>query len=224
MQLPKAGIFDIQGHTLTDEEKRFYAKLNPLGFILFARNCESPAQLKKLVDDLKALLERDDVLILIDQEGGRVARLKPPHWRKAPPASFFADIANHSIADAKRLTYANGRRIARELFELGINVDCAPLADVPVDGAHDVIGDRAYGDNAHQVSIFAEAMARGLRDGGVLPVLKHIPGHGRAMVDSHMSLPVVDASLATLRATDFIPFTALKHLPLGMTAHVLYLL
>ncbi len=222
MRIPKAGIFDVAGLALSDEEKIFYAKLNPVGFILFARNCESPAQVKRLVDDLKALLEREDVLILIDQEGGRVARLKAPNWRKAPPASVFADIAGGSIADGKQGVYANGRLIARELNLLGINVNCVPLADVPVPGAHDVIGDRAFGTDPHQVSILAEAMARAMTDGGVLPVLKHIPGHGRALVDSHASLPVVDASLSELRASDFIPFKALKHLPLGMTAHVLY--
>jgi beta-N-acetylhexosaminidase len=162
------------------------------------------------------------VLILIDQEGGRVARLKPPHWRKAPPAGVLAETAHGSIGESKRAVYANGRLIARELYDLGINVNCVPLADVPVSGAHDVIGDRAFGEDPHQVSILAGAMSRGMMDGGVLPVLKHIPGHGRAMVDSHMSLPVVEATLAELRASDFIPFKALHSLPLGMTAHVLY--
>jgi beta-N-acetylhexosaminidase len=222
MRIPKAGIFDVAGHSLTDDEKRFYAKLNPLGFILFARNCESPGQVKKLVADLKGLLERDDALILIDQEGGRVARLKPPHWRKSPAGAFFAEIAHHSIADGQRAAYANARLIARDLHALGINVNCVPLADVPVAGAHDVIGDRAYGEDPHQVSILAEAVARGMMDGGVLPVLKHIPGHGRARADSHDELPVVDAPLAELRASDFIPFKALNDLPLGMTAHILF--
>jgi beta-N-acetylhexosaminidase len=222
MRIPKAGIFDVAGTVLRDDEKRFYADLNPLGFILFARNCESPGQVKALVRDLKTALGREDVLILIDQEGGRVARLKAPHWRKAPPAGTFAGIAAHSIAEGRRAVYANGRLIARDLHALGINVNCVPLADVPVLGAHDVIGDRAFGEDPQQVSVLADSMARAMLDGGVLPVLKHIPGHGRATVDSHESLPVVAASLPTLRMSDFVPFSALSALPLGMTAHVLY--
>lgn len=222
MGVPKAGIFDVAGHTLTDAEKQFFSALNPLGFILFARNCESPQQVSKLVTDLKTILGREDVLILIDQEGGRVARLKPPHWRKSPPAAVFDEIAGHSINEGKRTVYANGRLIARDLHALGINVNCVPLADVPVEGAHNVIGDRAFGNDPHQVSILAEAMSRGMMDGGVLPVLKHIPGHGRAGADSHLSLPIVEATLAQLRASDFIPFEALNYLPLGMTAHILY--
>jgi len=219
----KAGIFGVSGLVLSDEEKSFFKRMNPVGFILFARNCESPPQVGKLVSDLKTLLNREgDLLILIDQEGGRVARLKPPHWRNAPAAKVFADIAQHSLSDGKRATYMNARLIARELHGLGINVDCAPLADVPVDGAHNIIGDRAYGDDPHQISILAESMARGLSDGGVLPVLKHIPGHGRAGADSHEELPVVKASLSELRQSDFIPFKALSGLPLGMTAHILY--
>jgi beta-N-acetylhexosaminidase len=222
MRIPKAGIFDVAGHVLSDAEKRFYADLNPLGFILFARNCESPEQVRSLVADLKSLLGRDDVLILIDQEGGRVARLKAPHWRKAPPAGLFSDIAATSISEGRSAVYSNARLIARDLHALGINVNCVPLADVPVLGAHDVIGDRAFGEDPQQVSILADAMAKGMLDGGVLPVLKHIPGHGRANVDSHESLPVVNATLPTLRMTDFVPFKALNTIPLGMTAHVLY--
>ena len=218
----KAVIFGVSGLKLSDEEKIFFADVNPVGFILFARNCDNPEQVKKLTLELKELLGRDDVLILIDQEGGRVARLKPPHWRKSPSASYFADIADLSIGQAKKFVYANARLIAKELHELGINVNCAPLADVPVQDAHDIIGDRAYGDTPHQVSILAEAMARGLLEGGVLPVLKHIPGHGRARADSHEQLPTVIESLEELRKTDFVPFKALHYLPLGMTAHILY--
>ncbi len=217
-----SAIFGLESHTLTEEEKRFFSEVNPLGFILFTRNCESPDQVKSLVKSLRELLQREDVLILIDQEGGRVARLKPPHWRKFPPAGFFAEIADISIGKGKQTVYANARLIARELYGLGINVDCAPLADVPVRNAHDIIGDRAFGDDPHQVSILASAMAAGLLEGGVLPVLKHIPGHGRARADSHESLPIVEESLAELQRSDFIPFKALAHLPLGMTAHILY--
>jgi len=218
----RAGIFGISGLTLTEDEKRIFSKINPVGFILFARNCESPSQVKALNHSLRELTDRKETLILIDQEGGRVARLKPAHWRATPPAGYFARMADHSIADAKKAVYANARLIARELYELGINVNCAPLADVPTPDAHDIIGDRAYGDVPHQVSILAGKMAKGLLDGGVLPVLKHLPGHGRAKSDSHLELPVVDTPLEILRATDFVPFAALSFLPLAMTAHVLY--
>lgn len=217
-----AGIFGLKGLCLTDEEKQFFVKLNPLGFILFARNCESPAQLSALTASLKELLGRD-LPILIDQEGGRVARLKPPHWRKPPPAKVFADYVQAvSLGASEQAVYKNARLIARELHTLGINVDCAPLADVPVADAHDIIGDRAYGTEPYQVAALAGAMARGLTDGGVLPVLKHIPGHGRARADSHEELPAVHESLDMLRKTDFIPFRELRHLPMGMTAHILY--
>lgn len=219
---PKSAIFGLAGLTISEVEKHFFAEHNPLGFILFARNCESPDQVRKLTHDLRELLQREDVLILIDQEGGRVARLKPPHWRKSPPAGFFSKIADSSIAAAKAAVYANARLIARELHELGINVNCAPLADVPVRNSHDIIGDRAYGDDPHQVSILAASMAKGLTDGGILPVLKHIPGHGRAQSDSHENLPVVNEPLDILQKSDFIPFKALSFLPLGMTAHILY--
>lgn len=219
---PAAAIFGLEGKALNDAEKHLFSEVDPLGFILFARNCENPEQLKKLTTSLRELLGREDVLILIDQEGGRVARLKPPHWQKIPPAGFFADVADMSIAKGRSTVYANARLIARDLHAAGINVDCAPLADVPVKDAHDIIGDRAYGDDPHQVSILAGAMASGLLDGGVLPVLKHIPGHGRAKADSHEALPIVNEDLPTLRRSDFIPFKALAHLPLGMTAHILY--
>ncbi len=219
---PRAAIFGLKGTSLLDEEKGFFARQNPLGFILFARNCESPQQLKTLTADLRGLLGRKDVPILIDQEGGRVARLKPPHWRKAPAAKLFADYAATSLHKAEEAVYANTRLIARELYELGINVDCAPLADVPVADAHDIIGDRAFGTEPAQVTALASAMAQGLLDGGVLPVLKHIPGHGRARADSHEELPAVHETLDVLSNTDFVPFRKLAHIPLGMTAHILF--
>lgn len=218
----KAVIFGLAGTILTDEERVFFTQHNPLGFILFARNCESPDQVRALTRDLRQLAGRSRLLILIDQEGGRVARLKPPHWRKAPPAAIFASLFAHSPEQARQATYLNARLIAQELFSLGITVNCAPMADIPVPGSHDIVGDRAFGTSPEQVVSLAREMARGLMDGGVLPVLKHIPGHGRAKVDSHESLPMVDASLSELRRTDFIPFRELKDIPLGMTAHILY--
>ena len=217
-----AAIFGVSGTLLTSEEAAFFTKTNPYGFILFARNCESPQQVAKLVRDLKAISGRERVPVLIDQEGGRVARLKPPHWPAFPTASSLAAIASRDIEQAKKAVYLNARLIASELTALGITVNCAPLADLPVEGAHDVIGDRAFGHDAPQVIALARAMAQGLSDGGVVPILKHIPGHGRPRADSHEELPVVHESLDVLRATDFVPFKALADLPMAMTAHVLF--
>lgn len=216
---PTALILDCAGTRLTSNEKDFFRELNPYGFILFARNCESPSQVKALVEEMKACVSHADVPVLIDQEGGRVARLRPPNWRKNPAAGVLAALEN---AAAKRAIYLNARLIAHELSSMGITVDCAPVADVPVAGAHDIIGDRAYGQTPARVAEYAAEMARGLMDGGVIPVVKHIPGHGRARADSHESLPVVEASLSELAATDFDAFKRLKNLPMAMTAHVVY--
>lgn len=216
---PSAAIYGCAGTQLTDEEKRLFSKCNPVGFILFSRNCGNPSQIKSLVEDLRDCTKSGDPLILIDQEGGRVARLQPPHWRKYPAARTLAGLGG---AQAEEAVYLNSRLLAADLLPLGINVDCLPLADVPAEDSHDIIGDRAYATEPGQVAKLGREAARGLLEGGVLPVLKHIPGHGRATVDSHHELPVVTASLETLQATDFAPFKALADLPLGMTAHVLY--
>jgi beta-N-acetylhexosaminidase len=217
-----AAIFGCSGPVLTDGERRFFAGTDPLGFILFARNIETPDQVRTLVRDLRETVGRDDAPVLIDQEGGRVQRLKPPHWRKAPPGEPFARLAGRDLAAAREALRLNFRLIGRELADLGIDVDCAPVLDVPVAGAHDVIGDRAYGRTAAQVADLAGEVMEGLLDEGVLPVIKHIPGHGRAMVDSHHDLPVVEATLAELEAQDFPPFRTLAHAPWAMTAHVVY--
>ncbi len=217
-----AVIFDCEGESLTVDEKAFFKDVNPYGYILFARHCSSPEAVKRLVGDLKSLSGNDRLPILIDQEGGRVARLKPPHWPKFPPASVFANLAATDRDKAHRACYLNARLIARELFDLGITVNCAPLADLPVEGAHDIISDRAFGRDPARVIYLGRAMAAGLMDGGIVPVLKHIPGHGRATVDSHDEVPVVTTSLETLRETDFVPFKALSNLPMAMTAHVTY--
>ena len=217
-----AAIFDSVGPTLSADEKAFFRDVNPFGFILFARHCETPDMVKGLIGELKSLTGRERLPVLIDQEGGRVARLKPPHWDKYPPAGVFAALYGRDAEKAKRAVYLNARLIAHDLYTLGITVDCAPLADIPVAGAHDVIGDRAFGNAPQQVIVLARAQAEGLMDGGIVPVLKHIPGHGRAMVDSHHELPVVGESLDVLRLTDFVPFKALADLPMGMTAHVIY--
>lgn len=207
---------------LSDEEKRFFAASNPLGFILFGRNVANPDQVRALVDSLRAVVGRDDAPILIDQEGGRVQRLKPPHWRGAPPAQVFGQLAASDHHVAVQAAKLNARLIADELSALGIDVDCTPVLDLPVPGAHDVIGDRAYATDPDLIAEFGRAVCEGMLEGGVLPVVKHIPGHGRATVDSHLELPLVTASLDELRAGDFRPFAALKDAPWAMTAHVVY--
>lgn len=213
----KSFICGIAGTQLTHEEREFLENEQPYGVILFARNVENPAQVRTLTQQLKAAMGHANAEVLIDQEGGRVARLKPPHWRAYPPALTLA-----GKADAKRAVYINARLIAEELRNVGITMDCAPLADVLAPECHDIIGDRAFGNTAEAVATLARVQADALLDGGILPVLKHIPGHGRATLDSHEALPVVNASLQELEASDFIPFRALNDLPLAMTAHILY--
>lgn len=217
-----AAIYGCAGEALTAEETALFREVNPFGFILFARNCRSKEQIRALVADMRDVTGRKDVPVLIDQEGGRVARLQPPHWRKAPAAGVFAGLAGREPEAAREAVYLNARLIAQELHELGINVDCAPLLDIPAPGSHDIIGDRAFGDDIGRVTELGRAMCEGLMDGGVMPVIKHIPGHGRAMADSHLELPVVEAPLADLRAMDFEPFRRLNMMPYAMTAHVLY--
>jgi beta-N-acetylhexosaminidase len=219
---PRAVIFGLRGSTLSDEERRFFADVDPLGFILFARNCEEPDQVRALVHALKAAVGRADALVLIDQEGGRVQRLKPPRWRAAPPASMFGTLCARDRKPAVEAAFLNARLLAAELAELGIAVDCAPVLDVRQPNGHEVIGDRAFAADCETVALLGRATCAGLLAGGVLPVIKHIPGHGRATRDSHETLPVVDARLDELRSVDFAPFTALADMPLAMTAHVVY--
>jgi beta-N-acetylhexosaminidase len=220
---PLAAIFGCAGARLGDEERAFFRQSDPYGFILFARNVETPEQLRALVRDLRAAVGRADAPVLIDQEGGRVQRLKPPHWRAAPPGRRFGEAFRRDAATAERGAEANARLLAAELADLGIDVDCLPLLDVPVPGAHDIIGDRAFGETPDVVIALGRAVCRGLRAGGVMPIVKHIPGHGRARADSHLELPLVEAALADLRASDFAPFKALAgEACWAMTAHVVY--
>ena len=219
---PRAVIFGCAGPALAPEERRFFEQADPLGFILFANNCETPDQIRALVAELRSCVGRADAPVLIDQEGGRVARLKPPHWRAAPAARPFGALAEQDIERAEEAVRLNARLIAAELFDLGINVDCAPVLDVPAPGAHDVIGDRAFSLVPETAASLGRAFCAGLLEGGVMPVLKHIPGHGRAMVDSHLDLPVVEAPLDELRKVDFHPFRALAAQPFAMVAHVVY--
>lgn len=213
----KSFICGVSGAQLTAAEKEFLAAEKPYGVILFARNVENPTQLQALCAEIKAALAHPYAEILVDQEGGRVARLKPPHWRKYPSAAQLA-----CRPDASRAVYVNARLLAEELRNGGITMDCAPVADVLAPECHKIIGDRAFGDTAAQVIALARAQAEGLLDGGILPIVKHIPGHGRATMDSHETLPVVNAPLKTLEASDFATFKALADLPLAMTAHILY--
>jgi len=208
--------------TLGEAERDFFQTVNPLGFILFANNCESPDQIRTLTAALRSSVGRADALVLIDQEGGRVARLKPPHWRAAPAASAFGTLFERDRESALEAAQLNARLLAAELDDLGINVNCAPVLDVPVPGAHDVIGERAFSAQPETVAALGESFCHGLLEGGVMPVLKHIPGHGRAMTDSHFDLPVVNAPLEELRLRDFHPFKALGAQPFAMIAHVVY--
>lgn len=219
---PRAVIFGCAGPELSAEEARFFADSDPLGFILFRRNCGAPDQIRRLVRALRSSVGRDDAPILIDQEGGRVARLGPPHWPRFPSGAEIARRWRQVPEMAMETAWRAGRLIASELELLGIDVDCAPVLDVPAPDGHEIIGDRAYGSEPAPIVALGRAFARGLLDGGVLPVIKHIPGHGRATADSHLDLPVVTADRAELAATDFAPFRALAGLPIAMTAHVVY--
>ena len=216
----KAFITGCAGKALSDAERDLFARERPCGLILFARNVESPEQIRKLVASFKMAVGSDEVLILIDQEGGRVQRLRPPHWRQMPPARDYGDLYASDPEGAKRAAFAGARLIAAELHDIGINVNCAPLIDVPQSGAHDIIGDRAFSTDPDVVIALGRAVMEGTLSGGVLPVIKHVPGHGRAMADSHLSLPRIDASKEELEAVDFRPFQALHEAPLAMTAHV----
>jgi beta-N-acetylhexosaminidase len=220
--MPAAFITGLAGPTLLDAERSFLATSRPAGIILFARKCVAHDQIRRLVGDSLDAIGNSNTLVLIDQEGGRVQRLRPPLGRALPPAASFGTLYAHDPADACALARLVSRQNAEDLRALGINTNCAPVLDVPVAGAHDVIGNRAYGATPEQVAALGAEVAAGLAAGGVLPVMKHIPGHGRAGVDSHHDLPVVSTPRATLEATDFAPFRVLAHLPAAMTAHVLF--
>jgi beta-N-acetylhexosaminidase len=218
----RAFITGVSGTDLTAAERAFIRAERPWGFILFKRNIDTPAQVSSLVQELRDLVGRADAPVLIDQEGGRVQRLGPPHWPVYPPGAVFSTL--YDIDSALGLTAArlSARLIAADLADLGINVDCLPLADVPVGGADAVIGNRAYGTEPAKVAAIARAVTEGLEQGGVLPVLKHIPGHGRATADTHFKLPTVDTGRDELMRTDFAAFKPLADLPMAMTAHVVF--
>jgi beta-N-acetylhexosaminidase len=219
---PRAVIFGCAGTELAAPEARFFAAADPLGFILFARNVANRDQLRKLVADLRQSVGRPDAPVLVDQEGGRVQRLKPPQWRAAPAPARFGELARGDLPAAVEAVRLNARLIGAELAELGIDMVCAPSLDLRHPGMHDVIGDRAFSDDPEIVVALGRAAMGGFCDAGVMPIIKHMPGHGRSSVDSHLSLPVVDASRAELEGGDFRPFKALADAPWGMTAHLLF--
>jgi beta-N-acetylhexosaminidase len=217
----RAFITGVAGPALTAEERQFLKEAEPWGLIVFKRNVVDPSSLRRLVDDFRSIVGRE-APVLVDQEGGRVQRLGPPHWPGYPPGAAYGALYHRDRDSGLGAARLGATLIAADLNAVGIDVDCAPIADVPVAGADPIIGDRAYGTTPEKVAAIAAAFAAGLLEGGVLPVLKHLPGHGRATADSHAKLPVVGTDRASLEATDFAAFRPLAGLPLGMTAHVVF--
>ncbi len=215
-------IFGCSGLVLEAAERDFFRDVRPWGFILFGRNVRDREQVRALVAALRDTVGDPRAPVLIDQEGGRVARLKPPEWHQRPPQARFGLLHSASPHTAAEAAYLNARLISADLSDLGINVDCLPVLDIPAPGAHDVIGDRAFASDPTTVIELGRAVIQGLMDGGVLPVMKHVPGHGRAGADTHLQLPHVTASAEELSATDFVTFRSLNTCPLAMTAHVVY--
>lgn len=218
----RAFICGCAGTVLNAEERSFIERYRPWGFILFRRNIENSDQIADLTAQFRSIVGRAEAPVLIDQEGGRVQRMTAPVWPKYPSATAYGHFLKVSLEERLRLARLGARRMAEDLRPVGVNVDCLPVLDVPAPGSHSVIGDRAYSDDPSLVAQFGRAVAEGVMAGGVLPVMKHIPGHGRARADSHHELPVVDADRRTLETVDFAPFRALADLPLGMSAHVVY--
>ena len=213
-------IFGLAGLSFTEDEGAFFHETRPWGVILFARNVDSRDQLRRLTDSLRDMSGNPHLPILIDQEGGRVARVRPPLVRAHPPMAVYGELYRQDAEKGLQAARLGATLLARDMHKLGINIVCAPCLDVRQAGAHDVIGDRALGDTAAQVAALGAAVLDGLAAGGVLPVVKHLPGHGRAMVDSHADLPVVEADVPTLKASDFEAFRRLSHAPIGMTGHL----
>lgn len=218
----KAMILGCAGKSLTGDEVRFFRDERPWGFILFARNIGEPEQIRDLVSAMRDCVGRDDAPVFVDQEGGKVQRLRPPIAPNYPAGSSIGELYRRDRGSGLRSAWLLARLLAFDLRRLGITADCMPVLDVPIEGASDVIGSRAYGRDPRSVTNLGRAAAEGLISGGVLPVMKHVPGHGRAAADSHLALPVVHTPLDELRAHDFAPFKALNDLPMAMTAHVVY--
>ena len=220
--MARAFITGLSGTSISAGERQFLREASPWGLILFKRNIDNPSQVHNIVDDFRVCVGRPDAPVLIDQEGGRVQRLAPPHWAAYPSGAVYGQLYDRDRAAGIAAAKLGARLIAADLEALGITVDCLPLADLRLPGADAVIGDRAYGATPDKVAAIAAAVAEGLMEGGVLPVLKHIPGHGRATADSHKSLPIVRTDRTALEATDFAAFRALATLPMAMTAHVVF--
>ena len=218
----RAFISGCSGLSLSSDETAFFKQFQPWGLILFKRNCETPAQIKALTRQFRDVVGRKDAPVFIDQEGGRVQRLGPPNWRVYPNARAFGQLYQRNATLAVRTARNIGRLMAQDLYDLDITSSCLPVLDVPQAGAHDVIGNRAYDMRPETIVILANAHSAGLLDGGVLPVMKHIPGHGRSLVDSHHNLPVVKTNRMDLETVDFFPFAALANMPMAMTAHVIF--
>ncbi|MBV8549117.1 MAG: beta-N-acetylhexosaminidase [Alphaproteobacteria bacterium] len=219
---PLPVIWGCSGTSLSQDEYYFFEKSNPFGFILFKRNCNNPEQVRSLVKELRQAVGRPDAPILIDQEGGRVARLQPPHWAKYPAARLFGQMYETDPEDAAEAIAIYTRIVAYELNRLGINVNCAPVLDLFMPGATSAIGDRAYSRKPAVVAALARTMAETFMENGILPVLKHMPGHGRLRTDPHEMLPVIEATVAELESDDFVPFTLLKDLPIAMNSHAVF--
>lgn len=217
----RAFITGLSGARIAPQERAFLRDASPFGLILFKRNIVDPPQLKELIEQFRKI-RGPDAPVFIDQEGGRVQRMGPPHWPAYPAGAAYGELYRLNPARGVRAAWLGARLIAADLAAIGITADCLPVADVPVAGADQVIGDRAYGDTARQVAAIAAAVMAGLQAGGVLPVIKHLPGHGRATADSHRQLPVVTADRRTLEATDFAAFVPLAAAPFGMTAHIVF--
>ncbi|MEG9861373.1 MAG: beta-N-acetylhexosaminidase [Parvularculales bacterium] len=217
----KAFIAGCRGAQLTHTERDFFREANPWGFILFSRNCASPEQVYSLTQDLQDSVGRN-APVLIDQEGGRVARLKPPHWSLFPPAQIYGTLYEQDPERGMEAVYLGARLMAHELCTVGVNANCWPVLDVPVEGADPAIGDRAFGNNPDVVTALGRSAGAGLLEGSVLPVVKHIPGQGRALRDTHKSSACISASTDELLQTDWVPFRALNDLPMAMTGHVTY--
>jgi beta-N-acetylhexosaminidase len=217
----QAAIYGLAGTELNADERAFFADADPAGYILFARNCVDRNQLTRLTDELRAIHGRPDLAILIDQEGGRVTRMKPPEWPAFPTGEAFDRLYRAAPSSALAAARANSRALGLMLREVGINVDCLPVLDVRQDGASDIVGDRAMGSEPMQVAALGRAVLDGLASAGVIGVIKHMPGHGRALVDSHHALPIVEASAAELDI-DLEPFERLRQAPMGMVAHIVF--
>ena len=215
-------IFGCSGTVLSEEEIIFLSSVNPYGFILFDRNISEPQQLRNLTNQLREVLNRPRLPILIDQEGGRVTRLRPPNWATTPSAGALVEKFVNQPELAAESIRLNSRLIAHDLIISGISVACMPVLDLVIPGGHEVIGDRAYSADPHQVSQYGRAACEGLLECGVLPIIKHIPGHGRSTVDSHLVLSRVDTKIVTLAMADFLPFRELREMPMAMTAHIVY--